>query len=297
MASLFGARLARFGEASVTLTGHWLEARLAIASQGLRIDEPSGQWSARPDVAPLDAPHPAVDFVLVLVKSPQTPRVATVVARALRPTGHAVTLQNGLGNQETLLAATGPGRVSVGVATLGATLLAPGHVRATPGSVALGAGPSPAPAIVRFASLLTAAGFHTTLEIDIDRLVWRKLAVNCAINPLSALLGCPNGALLEGDQRQTLIEAAREVGAVASGKGIDLGDDPATLALAVAEKTATNHSSMLQDVERGALTEIDALNGAVVREARALGVPVPVNESLWRRMLELQARGLRGVGA
>jgi ketopantoate reductase len=66
MASLFGARLARSGAAFVTLTGHWLEARNAIASQGLRVEEPSGQWSARPDVAPLDGPHPPADFVLVL---------------------------------------------------------------------------------------------------------------------------------------------------------------------------------------------------------------------------------------
>ena len=298
MASLFGARLTRFSRAAVTLTGSWREARAAIVSHGVHVVEPSGSWSARPDVAALDGPHTPADFVLVLVKSYQTALVAETVARALRPDGHALTLQNGLGNLETLLRATGPGRVSIGVATLGATLVRPGHVRATPGSVALGAGPSPPPGLLRFADLLRSAGFETTLEVDIDRAVWRKLAVNCAINPLSALFGCPNGELLNvRDRRETLVQAAREVGAVAAAKGIELGTDPAELALAVAEKTATNRSSMLQDVLRGAPTEIEALNGAVVREAHALGVPVPVNESLWDAIAKAQPHRLTGETA
>jgi 2-dehydropantoate 2-reductase len=163
--------------------------------------------------------------------------------------------------------------------------------------VALGAGHSPAPGLVQCARLLSASGFETALEPDIDRTVWRKLAVNCAINPLSALVGCANGGLLESPElRGTLVKAAREVGAVASAKGIELEADAAELALAVAERTAANRSSMLQDVTRGARTEIDALSGAVVREARALGVPVPVNESLWRRILEMES-GLAARGA
>lgn len=298
MASLFAARLARFTRAAVTLTGTWLEARAAIVSHGVHVEESSGSWSARPDVAPLEGPHPPADFVLVLVKSHQTGLVAETVARALRPAGHALTLQNGLGNQEALLRATGPGRVSVGVATLGATLVRPGYVRATPGSVALGAGPSPPSGLLRLADLLTAAGFETTLEADVDRVVWRKLAVNCAINPLSALFGCPNGELLAvPERRASLVRAAREVGAVAAAKGIDLGADPAELALEVAAKTASNRSSMLQDMLRGVPTEIEALNGAVVREAHALGVPVPVNESLWDAIAKAQPQRVSGQRA
>ena len=129
---------------------------------------------------------------------------------------------------------------------------------------------------------------------DINRTVWRKLAINCAINPLSALLGCQNGQLLSRpDSRKTLVDAAREVGAVAEAKGIDLETDPAELAVAVAEITAHNRSSMLQDIDRGARTEIDALNGAVVREALPFNVPVPVNESLWLRLRELEQEGGR----
>jgi 2-dehydropantoate 2-reductase len=298
MASLFGARLERFSGARVTLTGTWTAALEAIAAHGIQVEDSSGAWSARPQVKPLLAPNRPPDLVLVLVKSCQTSAVAPVVARALLPASHVVTLQNGLGNREALEAAAGRGRVSVGVATVGASLLGPGRARATPGSVALGGGDSPPPGLRLCERLLAAAGFETALEPDVDRMLWRKLAVNCAINPLSALLRCRNGDLLrEAGPRQALIEAAREAGAVASAKGVDLGGDAAELALAVAERAAANRSSMLQDVERGAQTEIDALSGAVVREARALGMKVPVNESLWRRIVEIEAGAARGATA
>ncbi|HEY6546669.1 MAG TPA: ketopantoate reductase family protein [Vicinamibacteria bacterium] len=290
MACLFAARLQRFGGAPVTLTGTWTEALDKITADGIRVDDEAGCWSVRPDVVPRAGPHRPADLVLVLVKGYQTREVAPVVAHALRPGGHVLTLQNGLGNRETLEAATGAGRVSVGIATLGATLLGPAQVRATPGEVVLGAGDAPPAGILDFERLLSASRFVTRLEPDIDVAVWRKLAVNCAINPLSALVGCPNGGLLRSPEpRETLIAAAREVGAVAAALGIQLGADPGALALAVAETTAANRSSMLQDVARGAPTEIDSLNGAVVEKARQLGVPVPVNESLLRGLREAAA--------
>jgi 2-dehydropantoate 2-reductase len=80
------------------------------------------------------------------------------------------------------------------------------------------------------------------------------------------------------------------VGAVAAAKGIDLGADAEALAAEVAEATADNRSSMLQDIARGAPTEIDALNGAIVAEGRAFGVPTPVNESLWRQVRRREGR-------
>jgi 2-dehydropantoate 2-reductase len=86
--------------------------------------------------------------------------------------------------------------------------------------------------------------------------------------------------------------AAREVGAVAAARGVDLQADPAELADAVAAATAGNRSSMLQDLDRGAVTEIDAMCGAVVSEGRRLGVPTPVNESLWHAVRAREGRPL-----
>ncbi len=294
MACLFGARLARSGAAHVTLAGTWDDGLRALRADGIRLQEADrGLGRGAPDevvrvgVRHLHEAGEPADFVLVLVKSYQTAATAPAVARALRPDGLAVTLQNGLGNREALLAAVGS-RVGAGVETVGATLVAPGHVRATPGSVALGSGHA---RMQELAERLAAAGFAVSVESGLDRLVWRKLAVNCAINPLSALGGLLNGELLESaESRETLVKAATEVAAVAAAKGIELGADPGGLVLAVARETAANRSSMLQDLDRGARTEIDAMNGAVVREARALGVPVPVNEALWRAVLAREPR-------
>ena len=288
LACLFGARLAHSGRARVTLAGTWREGLRALRTHAIRLQQDHDVVVVPVGVRHLlDVLEPS-HCVLVLVKSHQTAAVAPAVASALRPEGIAVTLQNGLGNRETLEAVIGRGRVGVGVVTAGATLVAPGHVRSTPGSVALAASPSKTSAL---GTLLSATGFAVSVEGDLDRLVWSKLVVNCAINPLSALWGLPNGALIETPEpRATLVRAALEVGAVAAAKGIELGADAAELALRVARETAVNRSSMLQDLDRGARTEIDALNGALVREARTLGVEVPVNESLWRRVLRKEGR-------
>jgi 2-dehydropantoate 2-reductase len=285
MASLFAARLARAGQANLTLTGSWSAALQAITARGVSVEEDGRTWTVpMATAASSDTLGPA-DFVLVLVKSHQTAAVADTVARALAPAGLAVTLQNGLGNRDVLAQVVGEERVAVGVATLGATLVAPGRVRAVPGDVILGAEPAAADRIQALAGLFRAAGIDTHVSAEIRQAVWRKLAVNCSINPLSALHGVPNGALLESPAlRASLADAAREVGAVAAACGIDLAADPAELAVSVATKTATNRSSMLQDFDRGSPTEIDALCGAVVREGRRRGVPTPVNESLWQQV-------------
>jgi pantoate--beta-alanine ligase len=287
MACLFGARLSRSGRAQVTLAGSWEDGLRALREHGIRLQETDRDEAVRVGVRHLHEAAEPVDYALVLVKSHQTAAVAPFVARALRPEGLAVTLQNGLGNGEALEAVVGRGRVGVGVVTVGATLAAPAHVRATPGAVVLGAYPA---RMQELAALLSAASFAVSVQGNLDGLVWRKLAVNCAINPLSALEGRRNGQLLETPAlRPTLVKAAIEVAAVAAAKGIEIGVDPAELVVSVARETASNRSSMLQDVDRGAQTEIDALNGAVVREARALGVPVPVNEALWGAVLASNA--------
>jgi 2-dehydropantoate 2-reductase len=131
---------------------------------------------------------------------------------------------------------------------------------------------------------------------DLAGLRWRKLAVNAAINALTALAGLPNGALLDDPVLAAdMAAAAREVGAVAAAAGVDLGADPAELARAVARATAANRSSMLQDLARGAPTEVDAIQGEVLRLGRRLGVPTPVNERLWRAVRSREAAAGSGL--
>lgn len=296
MACFFGARLGRSGRAQVTLAGTWLEAITNIAARGITVLEDDGAWQARVAARSLAEPLPEADLVLVLVKSTQTALIAPLAARALAPGGLVVTLQNGLGNAAVLEAATGAGRVAQGIAFLGATLLAPGLVRGFPGRVVLGAlGPAPS-RVHDFALLLGKSGFVGEIVEDLAPHLWLKLAANCAINPLSALLHVPNGQLLDNPEARQMMEAAAgEVAEVARAKGIDLGQDAVAATLEVAQRTADNRSSMLQDVEGGRPTEIEFMSGAVACEGQALGVPTPVNALLLDRVRRLTA-GPRSEG-
>ncbi|MDR0841953.1 MAG: 2-dehydropantoate 2-reductase [Acidobacteriota bacterium] len=281
MASLFAARFALSGVAEVTLIGTWPEAVDAMRRKGIRIEDASGIRSVAVRAAfPADLVPPA-DLAVVLVKSWQTPRLAGCLWGKLKPGGVAITLQNGLGNVEAL-----GGRVWPGVTSEGATLLGPGVVAHRGAGVTHIA----APEAVReaMAGLFRRAGFETYAcpPAKVESLIWGKLAVNCGINALTALCGVPNGELLNRRAAVVLMEnATLECAAVARARGIVLPfADPAAEVRDVARRTAGNRSSMLQDVSRGAPTECDAINGAVVREGRRLGVPTPVNEALWRMM-------------
>jgi 2-dehydropantoate 2-reductase len=284
---LFGARLARSGM-EVTVIGSWQAALDALGRRGATVIDHEGRWSAPVHVRRIPAVPLPAPLALVLVKAQQTALIAPVVAGALSPGGLAVTLQNGLGNRESLEAALGAGRVLPGITVVGAALAEPGVVRATPGRVVLGTLPGREEAVARLAQRLEAAGFGVEVTAEIDVPIWRKLAANCAINALSALRAVPNGVLLDDAGAHPVIEAAaREVAAVAAARGVDLGTDPMEMTLEVLRRTASNRSSMLQDVEHGRPTEVEALNGAVVREGRRLGVPTPANEELWRAVLAL----------
>lgn len=282
MASLLGARLARDGRHDVTLAGTWAEALLRIPRDGIEVHDPEEVWTARPAACALNGPLPECDLVLVLVKAWQTDAVGQALQRGLPAPGLVFTLQNGLGNRECLAERLGR-PVEVGVATVGARLLGPGEVAATgPGQVVLGRRVEPLAADA-LAAALTAAHTPAVTSDDIEVHVWRKLIANVAVNALSALHGVTNGTLLERPVLRSEFEAAAlEAGAIARAHGVRLEADPIALATVVAASTAGNRSSMLQDVERGAPTEIDALNGAVVEAGRRLGIPTPVNEALWR---------------
>ena len=278
MAGLFGARLAP--HAQVTLLGTWQAGLEALTRDGIRL-EGNGRAVQVPVRATSDpADCAGAQSALFLVKSWQTQRAAAMLAQCLAPDGVALTLQNGLGNVEVLEAELGPQRVALGVTTLGATLLGPGRVRAG------GAGPThvaPHPRLEPLVDLLETSGFEVHLAEDLESLAWGKLVVNAGINALTALLEVPNGELLERPgARAVMQEAAQEAGRVAAARGVTLPyEDPVAQVEAVARRTAANISSMLQDIRRGAPTEVDAINGAVVREADRLGLQAPVNRTLW----------------
>jgi 2-dehydropantoate 2-reductase len=273
MACLFGALLA--SRARVTLTGTWRQGLAAICASGIIIGEPQRDVARRVNTAAWGDHVEPADLVLVLVKSWQTEEAARRLPRLLKPGGVVLTLQNGLGNLEAL----GPG-ACLGVTYLGATLLGPGRVQPGGSGVTCVAGPE------WIVDLFNEAGIEAERRDpgQVDGLLWAKLAINCGINALTALLRVRNGELLRRPDAAGLMErAALECAAVAAAKGIFLPfADAARRTREVAQLTAANRSSMLQDMLRGTPTEIDAINGATVRWGSCLGVPTPVNEILFR---------------
>ena len=131
---------------------------------------------------------------------------------------------------------------------------------------------------------LETAGFETHVSTDVASLVWSKLVINVGINALTALTNQPNGRLVESDDTLAIMaDLVAEAVAVAGARGIPLTQaDPFAVVCDVARKTGANRSSMLQDFDRKRPSEIEVMNGAIVREAEKAGIPVPVNATITR---------------
>jgi 2-dehydropantoate 2-reductase len=289
LACLFAARLTRAGH-HITMLGSWQEGLTAIREHGLRlIDSRGNEQSFRVEATSNPRDRVGTKYAIVLVKAWQTERIAHQLADCLTDDGLALTLQNGLGNYETLTFSLGLNRVALGSTTTGATLLGPGCVRAGgEGIISIGRNQATGP----LEEALKSTKFNVQIVDDPQSLLWGKLVINAAINPLTALLKIPNGELLERPSARTLMGAlAREVAQVAAAENIRLPfDDPVLAVEEVARKTTANQSSMLQDVLRGAPTEIDAICGAVVRIAEKHHIDVAINRTCWQLVKALTVR-------
>lgn len=287
--SLFGSRLV--GMADLWLLGNWKEQLQAIKEDGLRVVSREGEKTVRlratSDPGEIGG---GADLVLIAVKSYQTERVAEAARRLVADDGVVLTLQNGLGNYEILARYAGEERTAQGVTSHGATMVGPGVVKHSgEGDTHIAVNkamdwinPNLHDRLKEVALLFNDANIRTTLEMDLKSMQWGKLVINAAINPLTAILRVPNGRLAELEGAIYIMrEAANEGANVARASGIALPyDDPLRRVLQVARATAENCSSMLYDVARGAPTEIDFINGAIVREGERTGIPTPANRYL-----------------
>lgn len=235
--------------------------------------------------APLREDERPVDAAVVCVKTHGTAWAADVARRVLARDGAAITIQNGLGNYERLREAVGAERAAVGVIYVGARLDEQGELHATgPGRAELGrpAGAAPARHLDALAEALRAGGMTVSVVDDPWPAVWRKVATNAAVNPVTALLGILNADLLTDPRAASVADGlAREVARVATASGVAIAEDDAvTWWREMAKLTGANRSSMLQDVEAKRATEIDAICGAVQREGARHGVAAPLNQSM-----------------
>ncbi|HSV93441.1 MAG TPA: 2-dehydropantoate 2-reductase [Desulfobacterales bacterium] len=286
MGSLFGGMLSRAGH-EVVLYDVYREHVEAIRRDGLAIEQAGSTevLSCRPEASTDPADTRGSDVLIVFVKSTATEAAARQFAPLAGPDTIALTLQNGLGNEAILRKHFGVERTAAGVTSQGATFLGPGRIRhAGKGPTHLGMASGSHRRLVALATALAQAGFETHVEDDVAALVWSKLVVNVGINALTALVNRPNGRLLDLEETRSLMaDLVAEAVAVAKARGITLTyADPLQTVYDVAKKTGANRSSMLQDFDRGRESEIDFINGAIVREAAETGIPVPVNAALAR---------------
>jgi 2-dehydropantoate 2-reductase len=286
MGSLFGGRLSQAGY-EVLLYDINREHIEAVRRDGLIIEDlASGQTEVvHPGVTTSGEDLRGVQILIVFVKSSATEAVARQFSVIAGNQTIAVTMQNGLGNEGILKEHFGPERTAAGVTSQGATYLGPGQIRhAGRGPTHLCMSDRKNERLEDFVEALNLAGLETDLEKNIDDLVWSKLIINVGINALTAITGLPNGRLLEfSDSKSLMAELIAEAVMVAKKKGVHLTySDPLVMVYQVAEKTGGNRSSMLQDFDRKRQSEIDFINGAIVREAEALGLEVPVNRTVTR---------------
>lgn len=266
----------------------------AIACDGLNVE---GIWGTHQfrgfetAVGPSELSGcPAPGWILVTVKSYDTELAARIVADLLAawPETRVVSLQNGLGNIETLEDACGR-PVLAGRVITGAEVTAPGSVRVTVtadcvriGEPGLGATPDAR----RLARLFRQAGVPAASTHRVEQYLWAKIVYNCALNAPATLLDCVYGDLLHYESTRRLMrDVVREVYDVAGAEGIALQPASAEayarhLFRTLIPRTAAHPPSMLQDVRLGRRTEIDALNGAVAARAERLGLRAPVNAAI-----------------
>lgn len=282
MGCLYGAKLSANPANEVYLIDIWKEHIDAVNENGLMMEE-NGEIIPYKDlkgtsVAGMVGP---CDLAIVFVKSTLTSDAVRNNKAVFGQETVALTLQNGLGNIDLIRAEIGDKNVIAGTTAHGATMLGPGKMRhAGSGKTIIGElDGRPSERLEKIAQVLRDSGLETAISDNVLGLVWDKLMVNVGINALTGITKLQNGELLNYPEIEALLEAAvKEAHAVAKAKGITLSyDDPVGHTKDVCRATSANKSSMLQDILNHKQTEIDMINGAIVREGAAAGISAPVN--------------------
>lgn len=282
MGCLYGAKLSASEENQVFLLDVWEKHVEVIHTVGLQMEEDGKLINYHKLKAyTTDKSVGVVDLAIVFVKSTLTREAVESNRNVFGPNTLALTLQNGLGNIDLISQVLGEKNVIAGTTAHGATMLGPGKMRhAGSGKTFIGElDGRVTDRIVRIGEIFNLVGLDTEISKNISGLVWDKLLVNVGINALTGITKLKNGVLVENEEIRELLEKAVIEGTeVAVAKGIQLGfDDPVKHTKDVCISTAANQSSMLQDILNKKKTEIDMINGAVVREGKIMGIETPVN--------------------
>lgn len=283
MGCLLAAFLSRTDNEVWLLDKHEGRAR-TISANGIRVAGILGDWRAgvhAADDASLIGP---ADLLIICTKSYDTESALGTAAASIGSDTFILTLQNGAGNVEIISRIAGKHRVIGGITGLGSTLLGDGYINyAGKGETVIGCpGGTMNAGLRRIQGILEDAGIETHVSEDITRIIWSKLVINAGINALTAVTRLKNGQLLASEgTREILHNAASEAAQVAEAQGIHLlYENAAAKVESVCLATAENMSSMLQDVMKRKRTEIDTINGVIVKEGSRRCIPTPVNRML-----------------
>ena len=277
---------------SVLLIHHRKTVATSIARTGVSIRELSGKVvrahiRTRTRLSKSDKP----ELVLVTVKAYDTENVASFLKRSVARNVPVLSLQNGLGNDETLQRHLGSDSIVAATTTEGALTTGPGRIIHT-GNGMTWVGEmngKRSERCVAIANAFRAAGFTTVISKNIRGVLWAKAIMNSAINPISAITGLRNGHLRQtAELYQIESKVVEEGSAVAQAKGIVLKPSPKRLLARTLELTSKNKSSMLQDIEAGRKTEIRQLNGSIARLGNRVGVSTPLNDLLTSLVIFLE---------
>jgi len=282
MGCLYGAKLSKVKSNQVFFLDVWQDHIDAINENGLIMEENGSIVNYKGMIATNDpATIGVVDLAIIFVKSTLTNEAMNKNKSIFGPDTTAVTLQNGLGNIDIISKSIGEENVLAGTTAHGATMIGPGKMRhAGAGKTIIGElSGKITDRIKKIELIFNEADIETNVSDNVVGLVWDKLLINVGINALSGITRVENGRLLDYPEIEQLLElAVGEAAKVAESKGIKLSyTDPVLHTKDVCKATATNKSSMLQDILKGNKTEIEMINGAIVNEGKSMDIDTPVN--------------------
>lgn len=285
----YGGMLARAGH-RVTLIGRPQHVQV-FEAQGLRMQTLAFDETVKLHASTEASAVAGADLVLFAVKSPDTETAGAQMREHLKPGALVLCLQNGVDNAERLRAVLTGVQVAAAVVYVATEMAGPGHLRHHGrGELVI----EPSTASERVVQALAAAGVPTEISDNVRGALWAKLILNCAYNALSAVGRIPYGELVQQPGvKDTMRDVVAECRAVAAADGVTLPGDVDAAVRRIAETMPSQYSSTAQDLMRGKPSEIDHLNGHVVRRGEALGVPTPANRVLWAVVKLVEAATLR----
>ena len=295
MGCLYGARLSTLPENEIFLLDVWQEHLDAINQYGVQMEE-DGSFQTYDNLKACRHAYEIgpVNLAIIFVKSTMTKQAMVDNKALLKESTMVLTLQNGLGNVDAICEAVPQNHVLAGTTAHGATMLGPGRMKhAGSGKTVIGELSGEVTERVKgIAEMFNRACLLTETSDNAIGLIWGKLLSNVGLNAITAITGLLNGQILNFPETEELMTlAVLEAKAVADAKGVKLSyDDAVEHTRALCKATAPNRSSMLQDISNGRKTEIDMINGAIVREGRALGIPTPINLALTNLIKTLEQK-------